>query len=89
MRHAFTPDSLLRAIAKTGYFEVKSYDPADLCDLLEYKLNIGRDRGIRLLQESGFVLFQYNPDPTVHPKDRNDQWRLTLTESGEKVVQEL
>lgn len=77
-------EELLRAIAATGYFESQSFDPSGVIRLVEYRLNISRDRAVSVLTVAGFVTYQY--DPNTHPRDMQDYWRLNLTNKGNEVL---
>jgi hypothetical protein len=85
MKTSISADELLRAIARTGYFQQESFDPTDLCKLLD-QLRIKHHRALDLLTEAGLATFQYTTDPLVHPKDSLDFWKLSLTEVGAKVL---
>jgi hypothetical protein len=86
MNARLSAQELLRAVAAIGYFERASFDPGDLLVLIEGKLNLGRDRAIDLLVDAGLVQVQYSNDPGIHPKDRPDWWRITLTEAGARAL---
>ena len=80
MSKIISAEQLLKRVSEIGYFRTASFDPSSFIDLVEYKLNISRDRAIKLLLEAGYVTLHFSPD--VHPREAQDFWCLQLTEKG-------
>jgi hypothetical protein len=81
------PETLIKALAESGYFIRGSYNPDHFCSVVENKLGIGRARALAALEESGLTKFEYDPSPSIHPREKVDYWRVVLTEKGAKLVE--
>ena len=78
-------------LRQRGYFAEGDYDPQPVLDAARKYLGIdartaaGSDRlniVINGLVQRGAIRFEYSRDPTQHPKDILDYWRLLLTPVG-------
>lgn len=79
---------LLTELNSSGYFQLKPFDPSPV---VSAAANIGIDDAelsteLNKLVDAGIIIFQYDQDPMLHPKDKLDYWRITLTEEGKKMI---
>jgi hypothetical protein len=80
---------LVEKMGTMGYFGSSSYrtwQPQPLERLFEQEGWVLAP--IELLTKSGLVRFEYTKDPSVHPKDVLDQWRLVLLPPGATVLRD-
>lgn len=82
---------LLLRLKEAGYFEHRGFDPAAVFDVCRSHLlvDVATAEGsnklsslINSLVDDGLVIFEYSRDPSLHPKDVLDYWRLILTPAG-------
>ena len=87
---------LLTRLKQSGYFERGDFDPQPVFQVcrLYLQLAVSTPAGsglleamIRRMTAAGLVRLEYSPDPTLHPKDKLDYWRLLLTPSGATKVE--
>jgi hypothetical protein len=87
---------LLVRLKQSGYFDGLGFDPKPVYTVCHRDLSIdvtttegGRrlDELIRSLVSDQLIRFEYSPDPTLHPKDSLDYWRIHLTSGGQSKVE--
>lgn len=87
-----TPEiQLLARLKQTGYFDRGEFDPQPVFQVcrVHFGLDVSTQAGseqidvmIRRLTADGLAQFEYSSEPTLHPKDKLDYWRLVLTPTG-------
>ncbi|MDH5730696.1 MAG: hypothetical protein OEZ58_17035 [Gammaproteobacteria bacterium] len=89
MEKATNFEIIIKALDNSGYFQRASYNPEEFDKIVENKLGIGRERALKALEGNGLANFEYDPDPTIHPREKVDYWRVVLTEKGKEIVKSL
>ncbi len=83
--------NFLRHLNTRGYFGGGSFDPQPVFEAARQHLGIdvtSVEENERLttvinrLVDDGILRVEYSQDPTLHPKDQLDHWRLLLTATG-------
>jgi hypothetical protein len=90
-KHVKAETEFLQHLSGRGYFKEGSFDPRAVFEAARKHLGIhvtsveGSERlttVINRLVRKGVIRFEYSGDPTLHPKDVLDHWRLLLTPAG-------
>ena len=75
---------LIEILIQKNYFSTNKYNPKIVIDAAS-SVGIADSHLINIINQlvnSGDLVFQYDPDPQLHPMDKLDFWRIDLTEKG-------
>jgi hypothetical protein len=86
----------LRDLRQRGYFAKEGFDPQPVFDAAKKHLGIDAttvEENERLttvinrLVREGVIRFEYSQDPSRHPKDVPDHWRIVLAPAGVALLE--
>lgn len=69
-------EEMLLELGRSGYFSQCNYNGCHCYS----------ESSLKKLFDAGYVIVKYDPDPSIHPREKFDCWSMVLLPVGEELL---